>query len=377
MPKPTDIFFNQRTQRSETKTAIVTKYFDAWARVMHGAQRNNPAFSQNKLAYIDLYAGKGKYDDGTPSTPLIILDTVINNPVLSQKVVTIFNEGKKEFAEELWKNIEALPGIEKLKYEPDVFYQPVNEKITKYYEQRQLVPALLFVDPFGYKGLTLDLINAVIRNWGCDCIFFFNYNRLNPAIRNPKVKPHIDALFGEERANELRELVRDMSTEQRESVIIPAITKALTERHANYVIPFRFAREESESTSHYLIFLTKNERGYGIMKDIMGKHSTSQIQGVPTFEFNLHPDKQPLFTMMQKPIDDLVVRLPKDMAGKTMSVEEVFFKHSPGSNYILKNYQTALRTLWEQKRINVNREPKQKNSFAKDIIVTFPSEVSA
>src|SRR5207248_10024637 len=37
----------------------------------------------------------------------------------------------------------------------------------------------LFVDPFGYKGLSLQLVNSVIKDWGCDCVFFFNYNRIS------------------------------------------------------------------------------------------------------------------------------------------------------------------------------------------------------
>jgi len=39
--------------------------------------------------------------------------------------------------------------------------------------------------------------------WGCDCVFFFNYNRINAGINNPGVKKHMDALFGEERADAL------------------------------------------------------------------------------------------------------------------------------------------------------------------------------
>ena len=67
-----------------------------------------------------------------------------------------------------------------------------------------LVPTLLFVDPWGYKGLSLNLIDSVLKNWGCDCIFFFNYNRINMGLNNENVKEHMDALFGEQRANELR-----------------------------------------------------------------------------------------------------------------------------------------------------------------------------
>ena len=56
------------------------------------------------------------------------------------------------------------------------------------------------MDPWGYKGLSLRLINSVLRNWGSDCIIFFNYNRINMGLNNEFVREHMDALFGAERA---------------------------------------------------------------------------------------------------------------------------------------------------------------------------------
>ncbi len=56
------------------------------------------------------------------------------------------------------------------------------------FEQMNLVPTFFFVDPWGYKGLSLRLINSVLKNWGCDCIFFFNYTRINMGLENELVK---------------------------------------------------------------------------------------------------------------------------------------------------------------------------------------------
>jgi Protein of unknown function (DUF5131) len=67
-----------------------------------------------------------------------------------------------------------------------------------------LVPTLFFVDPWGYKGLTLQLINSVSKDWGCDAIIFFNYNRLNMGLSNLAVDEHMSALFTEKRAASLR-----------------------------------------------------------------------------------------------------------------------------------------------------------------------------
>lgn len=64
---------------------------------------------------------------------------------------------------------------------------------------RRLFPPSFFVDPWGYKGLSLKLVSAIIKDWGCDCVFFFNYNRVNMGVNNDSIKKHMISLFGEER----------------------------------------------------------------------------------------------------------------------------------------------------------------------------------
>jgi three-Cys-motif partner protein len=72
-------FFQESKEQSKIKTAIVSKYFDAWARVIIGAQERYNFDADPKIAYIDLFAGPGRYEDGTQSTPLLILEKAIQN----------------------------------------------------------------------------------------------------------------------------------------------------------------------------------------------------------------------------------------------------------------------------------------------------------
>ncbi len=63
-------FFDERTDQSEVKARIVQKYFYAWANVVMPTAEK----SGSPIAYIDLYAGPGRYKDGAASTPLLILE---------------------------------------------------------------------------------------------------------------------------------------------------------------------------------------------------------------------------------------------------------------------------------------------------------------
>ena len=55
-------FFQEQNEQSLIKARIVSKYFSAWAKVMLAAQKKYPMQPQ-KMAYIDLFAGPGRYYD--------------------------------------------------------------------------------------------------------------------------------------------------------------------------------------------------------------------------------------------------------------------------------------------------------------------------
>ena len=91
---------------------------------------------------------------------------------MRDRLVTLFNDASAENSGSLEKEIAALPGIETLKYKPQIMSEMVGTKIVEQLAQIKLVPTLFFVDPWGYKGLSLGLINSVLKNWGCDCVSF-------------------------------------------------------------------------------------------------------------------------------------------------------------------------------------------------------------
>jgi three-Cys-motif partner protein len=63
--------------------------------------------------------------------------------------------------------------IEKLKFKPIFSTKEVGEDIVRLLEKTKLIPTLFFVDPWGYKGVSLRLVKSAVKDWGSDCIFFF------------------------------------------------------------------------------------------------------------------------------------------------------------------------------------------------------------
>lgn len=367
-------FFEERGDQSAIKAEIVQKYFSAWANIILPTTQK---YGEGKIAYIDLYAGPGRYRDGAASTPLLVLQKAIENPKISGALVALFNDMDQNNTRTLQAEIDALPGIELLKYKPDVNCNQVDKDAEEYFATTKLIPSFTFLDPFGYKGLSLRLVNGVIKDWGCDCVFFFNYNRISLGISNPMVKAHMDALFGEDRANQLRARVEGAKPALREQMILEDLTQALTEMGGKFVLPFRFRNDKGRLT-HHLVFVSKSFKGYEVMKQIMASASSTTDQGVASFAYSPADESMPLLFELSRPLDDLEGMLKEEYAGKAISMLDIYQAHSVGHPYLSKNYKDVLRKMEEAGQIMVSDpegKPRRKGSFPDRLMVRFPKVV--
>lgn len=361
-------FFDERSDESEVKARIINKYFNTWATIVPAAAQR---FGQQKVMYMDLYAGPGRYRDGAASTPLLVLEKAIADPRLSQMLEALFNDADGDHSSTLQTEIAKIKGIETLKYPPKVYCSQIGKDTEEMFSKVKLQPSFTFLDPFGYKGLSLKLVNAVVKDWGCDCVFFFNYNRINAGISNTVVEEHMNSLFGEARADTLREQIKGKGPEKRELLILENMSQALKEMGGRYVLPFRFKKEGR--TSHYLIFVTKAKVGYKIMKEIMAGESSTRDEGVPSFAYSPAEADTPLLFSLSQPIAALQQSLLNAFGGKTMNINEICEAHNVDTPYILPNYRDALRQLEELGVIHT--EPAAADRPKRQGVVTFSDKV--
>ena len=362
-------FFNEQKEQSEAKARIVQKYFKAWANVIL-SQRN-----VDKIAYIDLFAGPGRYEDGANSTPLLVLETAIKEEKICKSLVTIFNDKDSSATSKLTEAVKSIDGIDTLRFCPKICNMEVGTKIVEMFESMKLVPTLFFIDPWGYKGLSLKLVNSVLKNWGCDCIFFFNYNRINMGISNPAVKEHMSAIFGGKRLKEMNKEISNFTSEERELYILKKLCEAFKDHSQQelYILPFGFCKPDYR-ISHHLIFASKHFKGYEIMKDIMAKESSNYVDNVPSFEYSPAGPKFPILYLLSKPLEELKEMLKSNFAGKTCSVDNIYKSHSLGTRFIKKNYKTAIMEMEEAGEVSVHDpedKERRKDTLAGRLLVTF------
>ena len=366
-------FFDAKSPASKTKIAIVTKYFATWAKILGPISV--------RLAYQDLYCGPGRYENGEASTPVLIVEHIIADPKLREKVETYFNDEDPEHTECLKKNLMELPGYETLRHEPLITAQTVDRGFEEQLRHIGRVPTFSFVDPFGYKGITLKLLQRMLGGFGCDLVLFFNYNRIRAALTNDNVEHHVVGLFGnEKRVGELKRKLAGKSTGQREVIILDTFAQALKEMGFKYVHPFTFMQADRSRVSHHLIFVTKNYRGYEVMKDITASESSSDEEGVPSFGYAppLSKEVTPLLFEFARPLEQLGAMLMDEYAGQTITFEELFEEHNVGRRYIRRNYRQVLKQMEADSRISTERAPgapkRRKNTFPDDLIITFPAK---
>jgi hypothetical protein len=198
------------------------------------------------------------------------------------------------------------------------------------------------------------------------------------AIRNPKVRAHMDELFGKEGVDALRELLPTLKTPaEREQAILTALEASMNSIGGRYVQTFRF-RDEHNNVSHHLVFVTKNATAHFIMKQIMAKHSSGFVDEVANFEFI--SNAQPALFATDAPIETLMDDLLKRFRGQTISIEKIMEEHQYGTPYIPRNYQEALRRLcYDRKLIKAVRgphspvlEPEKRHMPVQNTYITFP-----
>lgn len=353
-----DVFFADQSEQSAVKAHIVSSYFSAWSRVIQ--KWNTP------MAYIDLFCGPGKYENDKPSAPLLIVQNTLSNPALLHKMSFVFNDKDSNNTAMLQQSISQLDENAKLKGRLQFYNETVEQDFYSRLNIPANMPVLSFVDPFGYKGLTMNLINRLINNSGSDCIFFFNYNRINMALSsNTKFDEHLKSLFGDNRTAELKKQLAHQPPERREPIVLNALIDALRENKSNYVLPFKFYSTEMLRTSHFIIFVTKHPLACKIMKQIMYSNSAKDSDGVATFSFedsrNFGAGFEQL-TIFDRPIQSLRDDILRKYTGRTVSVGSICndVDCDFSSHFVSKNVKDVLKELELEGKISVTTGRKQK-----------------
>jgi len=367
-------FFEEQSSNSHIKTEIVNKYFKIWAKIIgtHMARSSN-----DKIIYLDLFSGPGIYGvDKVKSTPLLIMDTIVKDDLLSNMVQTVFNDSNKSNIDCLKNEIESIPDIKKLKFAPKYHNEPVESSKFNGWLKQKLNPMFLFADPWGYTGLSLELFKTVLSNFGCEVIMFFNYNRINAALSNSTVEANMRLLFGDAYTEKLIvELKSNKRPHEREAFIIQVVRNYFKQDLNAFVSDFKFYKAHKKGTSHHIIHITKHPLGFLKMKEVMHGLSSTTTPGITTlFEHNPTPRSPLMKIEFNEAIEDLAELLISEYSGKEIGFIEMFDAHQKKTLFIEKHYRDAMFLLQNRNQIVATPTITTKNDklfFKKDTQIKF------
>ncbi len=186
----------------------------------------------------------------------------------------------------------------------------------------------------------------------------------------PVMDESINNFFSAEVAADLRLKIKALKPRARENAVLNAIREAIRQATGIPLI-FRFKSSEGGSTSHHLVFASKDAKGASIMKRIMNSYSSQVFDGVGSFEFDpTEPEFSniPLFP----PITDLADRLSEVFGGRTLTFEELV-KEEAAEQYTDTNYRDAVLQLETEFRIEVDPPAKARRMQSGGVKRTLPS----
>tara|TARA_B100000949_G_scaffold174878_1_gene155622 strand:+ start:1464 stop:2585 length:1122 start_codon:yes stop_codon:yes gene_type:complete len=345
-------FFKEKRTASEIKSEILNEYFKAWAAILLKGQQYRTI---KTLLYVDLFSGPGLYDDGKPSTPIKILNSINQSKGqfidFDKAVKTFFNDKSEKLANDLKNNIESLPYYNNITHKPVIANEPASQKILEEYLQSSN-PSLTFIDPLGYN-YTQNMLLYSVKNWGSDLFMLFNFNRIRAAIRNKKVKQNMKGIFASYYDQILEFYKKEERPHEREEFIIKTFQKIFEDR-GYFILKFKVNFPNRNQTSHYLFFISKVHLAIARAKEIMTKYSDTQKDGVPLFGANIKQD--PMFFpslckySVQK-LSETILQNPSSFNHKT--IEEVYREHNYSTNYVKQNYKDAIEILINNNKITL------------------------
>lgn len=327
-----------KAPHSEVKSQIVVNYFKLWSTAVRK--------SGTSLVYLDLYAGKGQYSSGEKSTAVQVLQSSCSDNYLKAKLITILNDIKPLHCKDMRRVITELRIDKAFENRPRVFNLEANELYQNVLNEIETLPKFCFIDPYGYKGLTLSLVESVIKDWGCDCIVFLYTCGINRNIRSEKNAHHLKLLFGDRGYANLRKALYSGQTRS-EREILNSFLNCAKEVGAKYVLPLQFNMPNKNQISHHLVFLSKHHRGFHFIKEVMSAVSIKE-DGIPKYVYVEGADRSveqmglPQIGLLSK----LKGRIVSRFRGKTLKVKNLIEScHIEGWEYTEKNIRDTLKKL--------------------------------
>jgi three-Cys-motif partner protein len=311
----------------------------------------------------------------------MIMNEIEANPSLAEVLQMHFYEGDSEYIRKLQEKMSTHAAWANLRFIPE--FQHITLDLEKTIQIGRNAPdgTFSFIDPFGYKEISLDLLLAVSQQWGCDTLFYFNASGIERNIRDISKSEQMVRLFGLDGYNELKSCLDSRRESSLPIIAVEMLKTSLTSRKRVYFLPFCMEFDERRYPSHFLIFLSKHQRGFQKMREIMIRKSLKDTHGFPLYMHSPQREKDaeqwelPL-VLQESRMSVFAKELLKRFGGKTITYGELtdrcLILGCPYPNALVR--KTLWHMLESDSAKSTGRDIRSESAFRKNDALLFRSE---
>lgn len=350
---------------TEAKHVILRKYLDAWLPII--------SCHNQKIVYIDGFAGAGEYSDEQEGSPILAIKAVREHILpLKAEIRMLFIEKLEDRCNFLQRKIAEMDIPEKIKTEVvcGEFADVISSILQKGKQKGlNLAPSFIFIDPFGFSGIPLVIIKEIMQNPKCEVLITFMYEEISRFLSLQTNEKHLTATLGTE---EWKNVPQSNPTERLEFLHALYRRQLESAKGANikYVRSFKM-KNRFNKADYFLFFGTNNLLGLEKMKEAMWKVDKSG-----QFEFSdatYKPFQGVLFE--KKPnYSQLKNIILKKYIGKNISSKAIGDFIVMETPFLRSHYKTSILRPMEYSnppKIEISGKRIRKGVYPDDCIIKF------
>ena len=331
------------SEHTRAKHEILSRYLGAWYRIL-GKSR------APRLVIFDGFAGRAEYTSGESGSPVLIYEAAVRavGDGVAQQIEILCSEANSSNFASLQTVTARLPecaGV-KLRTREEEF-APAATRVAQWLaDQRGTIPTFLFVDPFGFTGVPLDVIKALMSVPHVEVLLTFMARDMSRFLTLDTVEEALNEFFG---GDAWRACV-DPDEEARTECLLLRYQEIVRPDIALYATPFRVFEDQRQTPLYYLVHLTNHPLGMRRMKEAM----IAQSEEMTFWPITVRPREQLALDVREgKPWPSLQKQLLDEYAGRSLSFEELLNEDYPNGVWVEPQYRAAILDLEKTEAVTV------------------------
>lgn len=345
------------------KHLVLQNYLAAWLPIM--ASRNQ------RILFIDGFAGPGEYAGGEIGSPLLAIRALANHSALGQmkgSIHFVFIEEDESRASHLdaLMEVEEVPSVATYQTINSTFDGTLTGVLDDIDAQRaRLAPAFVMIDPFGFSGTPMRVIRRILDNPQSEVYVTFMYDAIRRFAIRPEIAFHLDEQFG---CGEWRHGIEISDPVEKKNFYFDLYRSQLKSAGAVHVLHFELY--DGDRLVYAIFFGTQSLSGSDNMKKAMWK-----VAPFGDFRFKGGLDEQLTFGGALVNYGRLGTSLRQRFGTKEwvdIGVIADFVKSDRTEFHSGQLKRDTLRPLEQQGRIEVRRRTTRRSgSFPKGTKIRF------